>query len=72
MSRATLGITVILALVLGGSAPGPSAAGTVPDAASLLAASKRAAGGEAWDEVTTIHSRVKMVTGGLEGEADTW
>lgn len=42
------------------------------DPRELLARSKQAAGGAAWDHVKTLHSRGRVETGGLSGSADSW
>lgn len=42
------------------------------DAQALLAASKAASGGGAWDTLRTQHSVVKLGAGGFEGSAERW
>src|SRR5215213_2939288 len=42
------------------------------DPREILARSKEAAGGKAWDSVKTLHVRVRIETSGLSGTADSW
>ena len=42
------------------------------DPREILARSKEAAGGKAWDAVKTLHVRVRIETSGLSGTADSW
>ncbi|HSK75076.1 MAG TPA: aspartyl protease family protein [Thermoanaerobaculia bacterium] len=42
------------------------------DPREILARSKEAAGGKAWDAVKTLHVRVQIETSGLSGTADSW
>jgi hypothetical protein len=48
------------------------APGSTSGAAALLAKTKDAAGGAAWDAVRTSHSHTRVETGGLKGTADGW
>ncbi len=41
-------------------------------AQDILAKSKQAMGGNAWDSIRTTHSVGKLVTSGLTGEGDSW
>jgi len=47
----------------------PAAAQTAQD---VLAKSKQAMGGDAWDAIRTSHSTGKVVTGGLSGTGESW
>lgn len=38
----------------------------------ILARTKAASGGAAWDAVRTIHSKVRVETGGITGTAESW
>ena len=50
-----------------------SAAGAVAaDPQDILARAKAASGGAAWDAVRTIHSKVRVATGGITGTAESW
>ena len=42
------------------------------DPRELLAQSKEAAGGAAWDQVRTVHSKARVETGGLSGPVESW
>ena len=42
------------------------------DVREILARSKQAAGGAAWDSIRTTHTRAKIATGGLEGTVEIW
>lgn len=42
------------------------------DSKEVLARSKEAAGGSAWDSVRALRQRVKVETGGLSGTLDSW
>lgn len=44
----------------------------VQDPKTILAWSREAAGGKAWDDVRSLHTRAKVSTGGLSGEAESW
>jgi hypothetical protein len=60
-----------LLLVVGaGFPPGPALA--QPDPTEVLAAAKAASGGSAWYTLTTQHSTVSILTGGLAGAAERW
>ena len=50
----------------------PSHAEALMDASEVLAKSKEAAGGAAWDDIRSTHSQMKIMTGGLEGTAEGW
>lgn len=43
-----------------------------PTAQDILAKSKEAMGGSAWDPIRTTHSVGKLVTSGLTGEGESW
>jgi len=57
-------------------APGPSARAAAPadnaDAAETLASARRAAGGDAWETIRTLHAVGKVEIGGLSGRLETW
>ncbi|HYU35552.1 MAG TPA: aspartyl protease family protein [Thermoanaerobaculia bacterium] len=42
------------------------------DPQEILARAKAASGGAAWDAVRTIHSKVRVETGGMTGTAESW
>ncbi|MBI2841672.1 MAG: aspartyl protease family protein [Acidobacteria bacterium] len=42
------------------------------DPHETLAHAKAATGGRAWDDIRTIHTKVKVSTGGLTGVAESW
>lgn len=42
------------------------------DPSALLALSKQASGGAAWDRVSTLHLQFRTIAGGLTGTADEW
>jgi aspartyl protease/PDZ domain-containing protein len=50
----------------------PVAAATPPCAQEILAKSKQAMGGAAWDAVRTTYSKGKLTTSGLTGQAESW
>jgi len=73
----TRGVTRVLALasLLLAAAGGASAqlGGTAPpDPAAVLAQSKAASGGAAWDALRTQHSKVSILTGAITGSAERW
>lgn len=61
-----------LALVLAAGAAAATTATAADDPAALLARAKQAAGGAAWDRVRILHTRGRVETGGLAGDADSW
>jgi len=63
--------TLLLALLTAlGSAP--AGADTAPSPAEVLAKAKAAAGGDAWNDVRTMHQKAKLATSGLEGVAESY
>jgi hypothetical protein len=42
------------------------------DSRALLERARKAAGGDAWERVRTLHSVLKVEAGGLKGRADSW
>jgi Aspartyl protease/PDZ domain len=64
-SRAAFAFLVASAL----SAPVVAAAASPTE---ILAKVKEAAGGQKWDDVRSLHSKVHIATSGLEGEAEGW
>ncbi len=67
MRRCRLGIQ--LAVVTLAAATASAAAS---DLADILARSKAAAGGDAWDAVAGLHVEAAVAVGGLEGEIEGW
>ncbi len=65
------GVALWLLLVVGAGFP-PAPALAQPDPTEVLAAAKAASGGSAWDLLTTQHSTVSILTGGLAGAAERW
>lgn len=60
-------LTALLLLLLGVVASAQAA-----DPRAILARSKEASGGKAWDSVRTLHVRVNIETSGLSGTAESW
>ncbi len=75
-----LSFIVLLGLLAGsaqaqiGSGGPPAQLGgpTPPDPRALLAETKAASGGSAWDALRTQHSKVRINTGGIIGNAERW
>jgi hypothetical protein len=65
-------MTVTLTAVLLAMRLAPLPAGEVQDAKEVLMKAKEAAGGSALDSLRTVHTELKITTGGLEGTAETW
>lgn len=42
------------------------------DITAILTRAKEAAGGEAWDAVLALHTRVRISTSGLSGPGESW
>jgi len=63
-------LAVLVAATL--AAPLPALSDALPSAAEVLAKSKAAAGGAAWDAVQTIHGKGKLSTSGLEGTGESF
>jgi len=59
-------ICILMLLVI------PSTVKGAVNAIDILSKSKKAAGGNAWDEISTTHVQMKITTGGLEGTAEGW
>lgn len=64
----TLTLATFLLLLLAAVAKGEE----VQDPRTILARTKEATGGKAWDDVRSLHTRAKASTGGLNGTADSW
>ncbi len=64
-----LAVTSLLCALAAPALAEPAAA---PTAESLLAQSKEASGGAAWDRVLTLHLRAKLTTSGLAGTAESF
>jgi hypothetical protein len=66
----------VLSLCLGLSVSVPRAEAAEPQnpqpPQDILARAKAASGGAAWDAVRTIHSKVRVETGGMTGTAESW
>lgn len=43
-----------------------------PTAQEILAKAKQASGGAAWDSIRSVHTKVKISTGGLSGPGESW
>ncbi len=54
------------------SSPTAIAGSSTQDVAAILAASKAATGGDAWDAVRTMHEKADVNTSGLAGSAEEW
>ncbi len=59
-------ICILMLLVI------PSTVKGAVNAIDILSKAKKAAGGNAWDEISTTHVQMKITTGGLEGTAEGW
>jgi hypothetical protein len=69
----TLSRCFVLSLCLGLSVSAPRAEAADPQSPQeILARTKAASGGAGWDAVRTIHSKVRVETGGLSGTAESW
>lgn len=65
--------SLVLSLCLGLSVFAPRAEAAAPQTPQdILARAKAAAGGAAWDTVRTLHSKVRVETGGMTGTAESW
>jgi hypothetical protein len=60
-------MTFVMALLLT-SPPGD----VDQEAREILDRAKQAAGGQAWDTITSVHTRMLFNTGGLDGTAESW
>ena len=65
-NRVLLGILVALGLCVTSWAVVPQCA------QGILAKSKQASGGKAWDSIRTTYSKAKIATSGLTGEGESW
>lgn len=66
----TFSRSFVLSLCLGLSVSALRAEPQTPQ--DILARAKAASGGEAWDAVRIIHSKVSVETGGMTGTAESW
>ena len=71
MDRLGLG-TLVLALVVSGTAVTHAAEPAGGGAAAIMAKVKEATGGAAWDAIRTDHIRGKLATGGMNGTIESW
>lgn len=65
-NRVIVGVMAVLIARL------PAAAAVPQCAQDILAKSKHAMGGDAWDGIRTTYSKAKIVTSGLMGEGESW
>ena len=65
-------ILFVAALILGVLTSLPAAAATPSCAQDILAKSKQAMGGKAWDGIRTTYSKGTVTTSGLNGPAESW
>lgn len=68
----TIIILPLLGLLLCSAVRAEAADSRAADPRELLARSKEAAGGAAWDQVRTVHSKARVETGGLSGPVESW
>ena len=54
------------------AAPSAAPAATPESAADALALARKATGGDAWKEVRSLHTTIRLETGGLTGTAESW
>jgi hypothetical protein len=50
----------------------PLIALAAPNAQEILAKTKRASGGDAWNSIRTGHAQARLTTAGLTGKAESW
>jgi PDZ domain-containing protein/aspartyl protease len=51
---------------------GAALAAAPESAEEILARARKASGGDAWSEIRSSHTRLKLATGGLTGTAESW